>query len=61
MARRKLIELTWPGEPMDDVTSGNRLKVSISSLRRLGLPIDSAAEGFRIAAGVAVVHDEKPD
>jgi predicted ATPase len=54
VSRAELIERTWPGERMRDDAAMNRLKVSLSSLRKLGLPLDSTPEGVRIAAGAVV-------
>jgi predicted ATPase len=55
--RAKLVAETWPGERMLDTAAANRLKVALSTLRKLGMPLDSTSAGVRIAGGTAVRRD----
>ena len=54
VTRARLVETTWPGERMIETAGANRLRVALSTLRKLGLPLDSNAAGIRLASGTAV-------
>lgn len=56
VARASLVAVTWPGEKMRDEAASNRLRVALSTLRKLGLPLETAPEGVRIAHDTAVLH-----
>lgn len=55
-----LLEVGWPGERMRLDAGKNRLRVAIAWLRSAGLDaVEASAGGYRLAAGVLVVHEHR--